>query len=240
MTAPVTFWLALDDPDPGRVGDWIRRARALPRPPGVRLGFKVGLALYAAAGPAWVRALAEQDAVFLDLKFHDIPRTVERATAVAAGWGVELLTVHVSGGEAMCRAAAGAAAGHGLSVVGVTVLTSLGAEDLAALGWAGGPGAAVLHLAGLAARAGLDGVVLSPAEAPVVGTRLPQLRRVVPGIRLPGDAPGDQRRVGRPGPLVAAGVRDLVLGRALTAAPDWAAAWAAILEDVTAEIGEEG
>lgn len=201
--------------------------------------FKVGSELYTAAGPAVVRALRDELGadVFLDLKWHDIPNTVAGAVRSAARLGVRLVTVHASGGRAMLEAAqrawAGEVGGAGRwgGVLGVTVLTSFDAAGLAAAWGREGVevGREVLRLAGEAEGAGLHGVVCSGAEAGLVrGVYGERLALLVPGIRLAGGDAHDQQRVVTPGGAQRAGARYLVLGRAVTAAPDPAAAFAAV------------
>jgi len=195
-------------------------------------GYKIGSRLFTAEGPAVVRALVERgDRVFLDLKFHDIPNTVAGAVAAATRLGVWMVNVHASGGEAMMAAAREAAreAAARLSaptplVIGVTVLTSLTAEGLAATGLAGvEPAAQVERLARLALSAGLDGVVASPQEIALVRRACgPRFAIVTPGIRGGGATtagPDDQRRTLSPAAAVAAGADYLVVGRPILAAP---------------------
>ena len=191
--------------------------------------YKVGLELFTAAGPAVVETLRARDLdVFLDLKLHDIPNTVAAAARSAARLGVRLLTVHASGGAAMVRAAVeafGATGGGG--VLAVTVLTSL---DGPTVGAAWGRGVVdvpteVLRLADGAAEAGAHGIVCAGSEAGAVRTRHGDaLATLVPGVRLAGDAVGDQRRVVTPAQAAQAGARYVVLGRTVTAAADPAAA----------------
>ena len=188
---------------------------------------KVGNELFTAEGPDVVRRLRDEGAeIFLDLKLHDIPNTVAGAVRSAARLGVRLLTVHVSGGKSMLRAAQDAAAG-GPDLLGVTVLTSLDRGELGEV-WGRTPGAMpaeVVRLAGLAAEAGVHGVVCAGSDAQAVtsayGERLAVL---VPGIRLAGGAANDQQRVATPAAAQAAGARYLVLGRTVTAAADPVAA----------------
>src|SRR5690606_23809179 len=129
---------------------------------------KIGLELYTAAGPEFVRdAVARGFGVFLDLKFHDIPNTVERACRQAAALGVELLTVHCLRGPAMLTAACRGVAGGGRRrprLLGVTLLTSMSADEMRAVGIEGDIAGRALALAGSARSAGLDGVVCAPTE----------------------------------------------------------------------------
>jgi orotidine-5'-phosphate decarboxylase len=186
---------------------------------------KVGLELFAGEGPAAVRAAAALGRpVFLDLKLHDIPNTVEGAARSAASSGASLLTVHAVGGEAMIRAAVGAAGGR-LRILAVTVLTSLDDAALVAVGLAGPTEVAVVRLAKLAVGGGAHGIVCSPHEVAAVRAAVgPVPLLVVPGVRPPGAARGDQARVATPAEAVRAGADVLVLGRPLRDAPDPAAA----------------
>jgi orotidine-5'-phosphate decarboxylase len=190
---------------------------------------KVGLELFAAEGPAAVHAAAALGRpVFLDLKLHDIPNTVEGAARSAARSGASLLTVHAAGGAEMVRAAV-RGAGGGVTVLAVTVLTSLDAAALGAVGLAGPPEAAVVRLATLAVGAGAGGIVCSPHEVAAVRRAVgagPLL--VVPGVRPAGAAKGDQARVATPEEAVRAGADVIVVGRPLRDAPDPAAAARAI------------
>lgn len=197
--------------------------------------FKVGLQAFSSAGPDLVSELVKRgDKVFLDLKLHDIPNTVEHATAAAARLGVSMLTVHASGGVRMMEAAAAAAQGSGTAVLGVTVLTSLEAAELRAIGFADeDPHANVIRLARLAQQAGLAGVIASPLE-------IRDIRRecgagfliVTPGIRSSGDAAGDQKRTMSAAEAVRAGADYIVVGRPITAAGDPRAAALRIVEEI--------
>ncbi|MEM9605624.1 MAG: orotidine-5'-phosphate decarboxylase [Pseudomonadota bacterium] len=185
-----------------------------------RCRVKVGKELFTAAGPDVVDALhtAGFD-VFLDLKFHDIPNTVEGACRVVRRLGVWMLTVHASGGDAMLRAAR-EGLGSDVKLVGVTVLTSLDAGMLAALGVTRSLEDQVDALARSAIGAGLDGVVCSAHEAARLrGTLGAAPLLVTPGIRPQGTDAGDQARVMTPERAVAAGASYLVIGRAITGAP---------------------
>jgi orotidine-5'-phosphate decarboxylase len=190
---------------------------------------KVGLELFAAEGPPAVRAAAALGRpVFLDLKLHDIPNTVEGAARSAARSGAALLTVHASGGAEMVRAAVRGAEGR-LRVLAVTVLTSLDADALRAIGLDGPPEAAVVRLARLAVGAGAGGLVCSPHEVRAVRAAVgPGPLLVVPGVRPAGAAKGDQARVATPVEAVAAGADVIVVGRPLRDAADPVAAARAI------------
>jgi orotidine-5'-phosphate decarboxylase len=182
---------------------------------------KVGLEMFAAEGPAAVRAAAALGRpVFLDLKLHDIPNTVEGAARSAARSGASLLTVHASGGPRMVEAAVRGAGGK-LRILAVTVLTSIGEEELARIGLSGPAETAVVRLARLAAGAGAGGLVCSPLEVAAVRAAVgPGPLLVVPGVRPPGADKGDQARVATPAEAVRAGADVLVLGRPLRDAAD--------------------
>lgn len=186
---------------------------------------KVGLELFTAEGPPVVRAAAALGRpVFLDLKLHDIPATVEGAAASAAATGAALLTVHAAGGSQMVKAAVRGGAGR-LRILAVTVLTSLDAAALDRIGLVGPPEAAVVRLARLAVEAGAGGLVCSPHEVAAVRAAVgPGPLLVVPGVRPAGAARGDQARVATPAEAVAAGADVIVLGRPLRDAPDPVAA----------------
>ncbi|MAT91498.1 MAG: orotidine-5'-phosphate decarboxylase [Halioglobus sp.] len=185
---------------------------------------KVGKELFTRAGPALVEQLQAQGfEIFLDLKFHDIPNTVAGAVRAAADLGVWMINVHAGGGRRMMEAAREAvdAGTHRPLLIGVTVLTSLSDADLAELGYAETAAQRVTRLAALAADSGLDGVVCSAQEAATLrAQRGDAFKLVTPGIRLAGDAAGDQRRVLTPGQALALGADYLVVGRSVTAAPD--------------------
>ncbi len=202
-------------------------------------GIKLGKAFFTANGPQGVRrAAAAGLPVFLDLKFHDIPNTVADAVRAALSLAPVMLTVHASGGAAMMRAAADAAEEAGTNrplVLGVTVLTSLGAEDLAATGLAGPVPDQVMRLARLAQASGLDGVVCSAREAAALREACgAAFKLVVPGIRPAGAGAGDQKRTATPAEAVAAGADYLVVGRPVTGADDAAQAARAIIDEIEA------
>jgi orotidine-5'-phosphate decarboxylase len=207
-----------------------RRAEPFARAIALEVGMlKVGLELFAAEGPAAVQAAAALGRpVFLDLKLHDIPNTVEGAARGAAAIGAALLTVHAAGGTEMIRAAV-RGAGPGTRVLAVTVLTSLDARALDEIGLAGPPEAAAVRLARLAVAAGAGGLVCSPHEVAQVRAAVgagPLL--VVPGVRPAGAAKGDQARVATPAEAIRAGADVVVIGRPLRDAPDPVAAARAI------------
>jgi orotidine-5'-phosphate decarboxylase len=196
---------------------------------------KIGSELFTAAGPAVVSALANEHGggaagrrrdIFLDLKFHDIPATVRGAARSAAALGVRLLTVHASGGREMIEAAV-EGAGANCGVLAVTILTSLDAEVLGEVWGRREPDLTVeaLRLAEIARSAGAHGVVSSGHEAAAIRASYgDSLALLVPGIRLAGGDVHDQRRVSTPASAVAAGASYLILGRAVTAVADPAAA----------------
>jgi orotidine-5'-phosphate decarboxylase len=185
---------------------------------------KVGKELFTHSGPALVTNLQQRGfEVFLDLKFHDIPNTVAAAVRAAAELGVWMVNIHASGGRRMMEAAVAELEGldHKPLLIGVTVLTSMSDADLAELGYEETAAQRVQRLAALAANCGLDGVVCSALEAEALReSRGAGFRLVTPGIRLAGDAAGDQRRVVTPADAVALGSDYLVIGRSITAASD--------------------
>jgi len=187
---------------------------------------KVGKELFTRCGPALVKQLVARNFdVFLDLKFHDIPNTVAHAVAAAADLGVWMTNVHASGGREMMVAARDAVAtlnpGDRPLVIAVTVLTSLAAADLQAIGVSASPAEQVLNLARLAQDAGLDGVVCSAAETAALRAVMGAgFCLVTPGIRRQEDAVGDQKRVVGPADAVANGSDYLVVGRPITQAAE--------------------
>lgn len=196
--------------------------------------FKVGAQLFSETGPTLLDEVRKRDKrVFLDLKFHDIPNTVAGAVRAATRRGVQMLTVHAAGGEAMLRAAREAAGPEGPEVVAVTLLTSLVSEDVEQV-FGRSPLSLVdevVRLAGLAVAAELPGVVASPTEVkPIKRSYGDVLKVVTPGIRLPGDDPADQSRYATPADAARAGADFIVVGRSITAAKDPAAAFEAVAE----------
>jgi orotidine-5'-phosphate decarboxylase len=181
--------------------------------------FKIGKELFVSAGPDIVKRVRDTGAsVFLDLKFHDIPNTVAKAVASAVRLDVQMLTVHTCGGTAMLQAAV-KAAGDGPLVLGVTVLTSMDENDLTEVGVQQSPADQVLHLAQLANRAGLKGLVCSPKEIASLREALPpEVQLVTPGIRPAGTDPADQKRVMTPAEAMNVGANWLVIGRPIYAA----------------------
>jgi orotidine-5'-phosphate decarboxylase len=186
------IFVALDTPD-------VHRAAAIARDVlGIAGGMKLGLEFFCANGDEGVLRVAEHGMpIFLDLKFHDIPNTVQRAVASIARLNPAILTVHAAGGREM-MAAAKAAAPPATKVVAVTVLTSLDQDDLAATGIAGSPMYQVRRLTELAAEAGIDGIVCSGEEVAAARDIWPEGFFVVPGVRPEGSEVADQKRVVTP------------------------------------------
>jgi orotidine-5'-phosphate decarboxylase len=196
---------------------------------------KIGLEAFVSEGPSLVTEVAKSARVFLDLKFHDIPNTVAGAVAAAARSGASLLNVHASGGRAMLEAARRALpeGPDRPKLVAVTLLTSLDAKALADLPIAGHPEGIARRLALLAKECGLDGVVCSPTDLPVVRAACgPDFLTVVPGIRPSGAAPEDQKRIATPREAIAAGADILVVGRPIMAAADPAGALEGLLGEL--------
>ena len=202
---------------------------------------KVGKEMFVVAGPEPVRWMVERGfRVFLDLKFHDIPNTVGQACAAATRLGVWMLNVHATGGRAMlaaARASIDATAAESSRpkplLVAVTVLTSLGDQDLSEIGTTDSAPSQSLRLARLSAAAGLDGVVCSALEAPALRSALgPRFAIVTPGIRPAGSARDDQTRIITPEAAIANGADYLVIGRPITQATDPVAALRAINESL--------
>jgi len=203
---------------------------------------KIGSELFTAAGRGLVeRFVGAGFDVFLDLKYHDIPNTVAAACRCAAELGVWMLNVHALGGRAMLEAAREALArcSRPPLLIAVTVLTSLGQEDLQALGIEDGPAEMVLRLGALAHAAGLDGLVCSAREVQVLRARFGEkLTLVTPGVRPAGAAADDQQRITTPAQAIALGADYLVVGRPITRAGDPLAALHAIGAEVAAARSE--
>ncbi len=200
--------------------------------------FKIGTELFTACGPPLVRDIIGTGAqVFLDLKFHDIPHTVARASVEAARLGVAMFTLHLSGGAMMARRAADEVEAHCQiyrlakpKIFGVTVLTSLSSEDLEQTGISRPVEEQVVSLARLAQTAGLDGVVASPREVRRVREACGRdLLIITPGIRPAGSEPDDQVRTLTPREAIEAGADYLVVGRPIIASRDPLEAAEAIL-----------
>ena len=197
--------------------------------------YKIGLELtYAGGLPLVAHLVARGKKVFLDLKLHDIPHTVEKATARVAHLGATYLTVHAYP-QTMAAAAKGRA-GSTLRILGVTVLTSMGEDDLREAGYRASVAETVALRARQAKASGIDGIVCSAAEIALVGAAAPGLDIVTPGIRPAGSALGDQKRVMSPGEAIRAGATRLVVGRPIMAADDPRAAAEAIVEEIASAI----
>jgi len=208
---------------------------ALDRLPDAVEWYKVGLELFCAEGPAILEPLKKRNKkIFLDLKLHDIPRTVANAVKTAASHGVNLMTVHAIGGRAMLEAAAEAAreCSNPPRLVAVTTLTSLSQDDFTDLGIARSISDQALALGELALSSGIDGLVTSAHEAGALRKKFPSALLVTPGIRMPGGAAGDQKRVATPAFAVQQGATHLVVGRPILQAENPAAAVAAIFADI--------
>ena len=199
---------------------------------------KIGSELFTSAGPDILKRMRDAGvAIFLDLKFHDIPNTVAKAVAAATRLGVEMLTIHTGGGSEMMRAAETAARQTAVQmgqpaplVLGVTVLTSMDTATLREVGCADEAGQQVNRLAALAVRAGLRGLVCSPLEIRALRGSLPaEIQLVTPGIRTGAEKADDQKRTLTPGEAIAAGANWLVIGRPIYAAPNPRAAAEKIL-----------
>ena len=207
--------------------------------------FKIGLRLFSAEGPPFLREMtARGKQVFLDLKFHDIPNTVAQAVRVCVGYGVHMMTLHAAGGSEMISKAA-EAAGEEAERMGipkpillaVTVLTSMKADNLEEIGLAPDPALQVVRLARLSKKAGAGGIVCSPKEIKVVkevvGGEL-DFPVVTPGIRPAWAAANDQKRILTPSEALEIGADYLVIGRPVIAAPSPAEAFQKILDEISA------
>ncbi len=223
MTSPAPIAVALDAPNLEVAAQWA--GLVTPHVSTV----KIGLELYLRYGPEVVASIrgASGVQIFLDLKLHDIPATVASAARAVARLRPQLLTVHAAGGPAMIRAAVEAAAGT--PIAAVTALTSLDGEDLTRIGVPGKTADWVLRLAALAVEAGASGLVCSPREVAAVRAEVgPEITLITPGVRPAGIDAHDQARVATPEEALRAGADLLVIGRAITGAPDPGAAAAAI------------
>jgi orotidine-5'-phosphate decarboxylase len=195
--------------------------------------FKIGLQLYTAAGPALAREISVLGPkIFLDLKLHDIPNTVAKAVESAGKLGVKMLTIHLSGGSEMIRAAVDARQ-KDMMILGVTVLTSSTNETLRETGIPDTVDDHVVRLARLGVAAGIDGLVASPHEAGALRTEFgDRIKIVTPGVRPGWSEPGDQKRFMTPREAIDAGADYLVIGRPITAHPQPREAVARILGEL--------
>ncbi len=227
--------LALDVPTREAAAPILRQLRGQLR------WVKIGLQLFTAYGPNYVREVAGMGFnIFLDLKLHDIPHTVARAVESLAPLPIRMLTLHTAGGGEMLRAALAAQQQHNpqLLLLGVTVLTSMDSAGLNEIGVAAPATGQVARLGQLAADSGLRGLVCSPLEVELLRSKLPAtMQLITPGIRPAGETGGDdQKRVMTPADAARAGSTYIVVGRPILQAADPAAAARAIL----AELGPEG
>jgi orotidine-5'-phosphate decarboxylase len=228
---PCDLILALDVPTREAAAPLLRRLR------GELRWVKIGLQMFTAYGPDYVRAVADEGFnVFLDLKLHDIPNTVAKAVESLAPLPIGMLTLHASGGREM-MAAARQAQLHTkpeLLLLGVTVLTSMDAAGLTELGVAASPAAQVSRLGQLSVAAGLNGLVCSPLEVAMLRQQLPaSVQLVTPGIRPASEAGSDdQKRIMSPADAARTGSSYIVVGRPILNAPDPVAATRAILADL--------
>lgn len=227
--------VALDVQDEGKLKDLLAALRGQP------VWMKVGLEALSAFGLGLVgRVAGEGFKVFADVKYHDIPNTVGSAARVITRTGADMFNVHCSGGQSMCAAARKESEEEAARlgrprplVLGVTVLTSLGQEDLQSLGWVGTPQEAALRYAKVGQGGGLDGVVASVHEAATIRAACGgNFKVLTPGIRPSGGEVQDQKRVATPASAVTAGSDFLVVGRPITGASDPSAACAAILSEM--------
>jgi orotidine-5'-phosphate decarboxylase len=206
------IFVAIDTPSMERATSLAEQVR------GHAGGVKLGLEFFSANGPDGVASIAGLGIpVFLDVKLHDIPNTVAKAVEALAPLKPAVLTVHAAGGRAMLETAK-AAAPPETKVVAVTVLTSLDADDLHAIGVDSEPREQVKRLAALARSAGLDGIVCSGAEVAATRSAWPGGFFVVPGVRPPGGDLSDQKRVVTPRQALDDGASILVIGRPITGA----------------------
>jgi orotidine-5'-phosphate decarboxylase len=222
--------LVLDAQSPQEIAPTLRKLQGTVR------WVKVGLEMFTACGPDAVREVADLGFnVFLDLKLHDIPNTVAKAVESAAKLPIRMLTLHTSGGREMMQWALKAQQQHApdLRLLGVTVLTSMGATSLKETGVLETPEQQVVRLGRLAAECGLRGLVCSPLEIGPLRAIVPaNVALVTPGIR-PRDAKADdQTRVMTPGEAAKVGANFIVVGRPIFKAPDPAAAARAILDEL--------
>lgn len=234
MKKPLLF-VALDYSSAKPAWDFVEKTRA------VNPYYKVGLELFVAEGPSFVKKLTDSGAkIFLDLKFHDIPNTVAGAVRSAVGTGAGWLNIHCGGGSEMIKAAVEACAEQAdklslkkPALIGVTVLTSLDDQAVQEIGFPRSASAQVKHFVDLAQSNGLDGVVCSPLELSLVrATAGEAFITMVPGIRFADSASGDQKRIMTPKEASQAGAHCLVMGRPITGAQDPVAALQKALKDL--------
>ena len=209
--------VALDVPNKNELINTLNRL------PDIINWYKVGLELFIAEGPEILKILKSfGKQIFLDLKLHDIPQTVENAINVACQYDVDMMTVHGLGGKKMLEAAANAASNfkNPPKLVAVTTLTSLGDEDLNDIGISKDISSQALSLGSLAISSGIDGLVTSAFEAKVLRDEFPSSLLVTPGIRLKDDNVNDQKRVATPDFALRQGATHLVVGRSILKSND--------------------
>ena len=235
MAARDRIIFALDVGDLSEARMWVDRI-------GTRVGwFKVGLELFSAAGPEVVHLITSSGLkCFLDLKFHDIPNTVAGAVRSAVRLRAHMMTVHISGGREMIRAALTAARQESEAlkiprpkIIGVSVLTSLSQDDLSGLGVGRPLREHVGGLVELACEEGIDGIVCSPADLPFVREKVPRTAVIItPGIRPAWSEKGDQKRIATPSSAIQDGAYLMVIGRPISRAQDPAYAIEKIVEEI--------
>lgn len=221
---------AVDVPSANEARPWIEQ---LAGSVGV---FKLGLELFCHEGPTFVREVTKQNhKVFLDLKLHDIPATVGRSIARLGDLGVSYLTVHAAGGAPMLEAAQREADRYKMTLLAVTVLTSLGADDLTHMGLGNSTSELAISLAKNARSVGVRGFVCSPEELVAMRRDVgDDLVLVTPGIRPAGGDHGDQKRVATPKLAIEQGASLLVVGRPIRDAKDPKNTASAIVDDIEA------
>ena len=231
MISRAPIILAIDTPDLDTAKSWIEASN------GYVSGYKLGLEFFTTFGKEGVRKLqdATDAGLFLDLKFHDIPNTVASATKQIVDLNPRFLTVHASGGRAMIAAAVAAA--PNVEITAVTILTSLGSEDLKEVGFKEDPVASAVQLATLAKDAGARAIVCSPQEISAIRAAIgPHITIITPGVRLASETLNDQARTMDPKSAIAAGANYLVIGRPIT--QYWSQGFQA-MRDRTAAIANE-
>ncbi len=225
--------VALDYPEPSQAMAMVDQLDP------ARCRVKIGKELFTRGGPQLVeKVVAKGYEVFLDLKYHDIPNTVAGACSAAASLGVWMVNVHALGGRRMMEAARESIekSSHKPLLIAVTILTSMGDEDLREIGLPGSPIDNVARLAKLSHASGMDGVVCSPQEVTLLRGELPQsFNLVTPGIRPAWSAKGDQTRITTPADAIRNGSSFLVIGRPITADPEPLAALKRV-EDELAQV----
>jgi orotidine-5'-phosphate decarboxylase len=199
--------------------------------------FKLGLEIFTREGPRLVEEVRDRgEKIFLDLKLHDIPNTVKGAVRSACRLGIDMLTVHASGGPAMLAAAAEEAQSSGKAplILAVTALTSLSQDDLGKLGIKNSVEGWVERLAEIALQSGIRGLVASAKELPLLRQKFGnEFQLIIPGIRPAGSALQDQARAATPAEAIRAGASYIVVGRPILQSPDPAGAADAIVDEIS-------